>query len=292
MSTDFVTARFARIALVVAVIVTTTAIGTRVWRDRTSPPVAAGTPAGADTLIATLETRLQASPDDAESWRLLAGALFQARRFDKAAIAYRRLATLAPANADHWSSLGEALVLAGPGDVPGAALTAFAKAVAIDPKEPRARYFLGVARDIKGDHRGAIADWLALLGDTPAGAPWDADVRRTIEQVATKHGIDVAGQLAALRPDPAAATARPSRSGAAAASAVQQTAMIAARIDGLAAKLEADPTNVEGWMMLMRNYVALGRMRDAQAARTTALAANPGSAAEIEQAARELAIPR
>ncbi|MFX7549094.1 hypothetical protein ABTJ50_22380, partial [Acinetobacter baumannii] len=77
-------------------------------------------------------------------------------------------------------------------------LNAFRRAVAIDPKDPRARYFLAVARDLKGEHRGAIDDWLALLKDTPPGAPWEADLRRTIEQVGKINHIDVAQQLSAI----------------------------------------------------------------------------------------------
>ena len=81
--------------------------------------------------------------------------------------------------------------------MPPAALDAFKRAVALDPKDPRARYFLAVEKDLKGDHQGAIADWLALLKDTPAGAPWDNDLQRTIEQVGKINKIEVAKQIAA-----------------------------------------------------------------------------------------------
>src|SRR3546814_14962798 len=60
-----------------------------------------------------------------------------------------------------------------------------------DLKEPRARYFLAVKKDLAGDHRGAIDDWFALLADTPQGAPWEPDLRRTIEQVGAIHQIEV-----------------------------------------------------------------------------------------------------
>ena len=53
----------------------------------------------------------------------------------------------------------------------------------LDPQDPRARYFLAVKKDIDKDHEGAIAAWLDLLADSPPGAPWEADLVRTIEQV-------------------------------------------------------------------------------------------------------------
>src|SRR3546814_10904696 len=83
--------------------------------------------------------------------------------------------------------------------MPAAASEAFDKAIALDAKDPRARYFLAVRKDIGGDHRGAIDDWFALLADTPRGAPWEADLRRTIEQVGAIHKIEVAGRPDAAR---------------------------------------------------------------------------------------------
>src|SRR3546814_15157019 len=84
--------------------------------------------------------------------------------------------------------------------MPAAASEAFDKAIALDANDPRARYFLAVRKDIGGDHRGAIDDWFALLSDTPRGAPWEADLRRTIEQVGAIHKIEVEDRPAATRP--------------------------------------------------------------------------------------------
>ena len=78
--------------------------------------------------------------------------------------------------------------------MPPAALEAFRKAAALDPKDPRARYFLAVEKDLAGDHEGALTAWLALLAETPPGAPWEADLERTIEQVGNvaqhRHAAD------------------------------------------------------------------------------------------------------
>ena len=118
-----------------------------------------------------------------------------------------KAADASPRNAVLWSSLGEALVMASEDDpMPPRALAAFKKAASLDPKDARARYFLAVNRDIGGDHKGAIDDWLALLAETPPGAPWEADLKRTIEQVGKINNIDVAPRIAAAlskRPAPA-----------------------------------------------------------------------------------------
>jgi cytochrome c-type biogenesis protein CcmH len=303
---DTTTARFSRIALVGAALLAVTAIGVKLWRDR-GPGVAtasAATPNGPQdvgAMISSLEAKLKADPNDAEGWRMLGWSFFQTQRYAEAAMAYKRATALKPDNADYWSSLGEALVTAGPGTVPAEARAAFEKAVALDPKDPRARYFIGVAKDMAGDHKGAIDDWFALLKDTPAGAPWEADVRRTIQAVGEKDKIDVATRLAALKPaapvpgTAAAAIPGPDPDQMRAATqlpAGQQEAMIAGMVEGLAAKLKANPRNVEGWIMLMRSYTTLGRGSDAGVAYRAAVAANPGAKAELEDAAKTLGVAR
>ena len=215
-------------------------------------------------------------------------------------MAYERAAKLDPSKPDYWSSLGESLVMAGPGTVSPDAKSAFDKAIALDPKDPRARYFLGVAQDMAGDHSGAIDAWFALLRDTPAGAPWEADVRRTIEQVGKKDGIDVGPRLAALRPlgapapdSAGAAISGPTADQVRAASSIPpgaQQQMIAGMVEGLATKLKADPKNVEGWIMLMRSRVQLGQQPEARTALASAKSANPGAAAKLDDVAKELGL--
>ena len=79
--------------------------------------------------------------------------------------------------------------------MPKQAAEAFDKAIALDAKDPRARYFVAVRKDLAGDHQGAVNDWLALLKDTPKGAPWENDLIRTIEQVGKINNIDVAARV-------------------------------------------------------------------------------------------------
>lgn len=301
---DTTTSRFSRIALIGAALLAVSAIGVKLWRDRApeTPTATAPAPTGPQdvgAMISSLEAKLKADPNDAEGWRMLGWSFFQTQRYAEAAMAYKRATVLKPDNADYWSSLGEALVTAGPGTVPTEARAAFDKAVALDPKDPRARYFIGVSKDLAGDHKGAIDDWFALLKDSPAGAPWEADVRRTIEAVGAKDKIEVATRLAALRPaatasgPAAAAIPGPNAEQMRAASQLpsgQQEAMIAGMVEGLAAKLKANPKNVEGWIMLMRSYTTLGRSSDAGVAYRAAVAANPGAKGQLDEAAKTLGI--
>jgi cytochrome c-type biogenesis protein CcmH len=265
---------FARIALISAAVVAIAAVGLSLRGDGVDSGSSATSTTQASTgdvnnSIAELEAKLKDNPNDAKGWQTLGWALMQTEKFAEAGQAYARATQIDPKKSEYWSALGEARVLAGPGDVSAEAKTAFEKSVALDPKDPRARYFIGVAQDIAGDHKSAIDGWLALLADTPSGAPWEADVRRLIKEVGEKEKIEVASRLAAIRPAPATggaaiATAaipgvsRDQMQAGAQLPKGQQEAMIAGMVDGLEAKLKANPKNESGWIMLMRSRVQLG----------------------------------
>lgn len=305
---------FGRIALIAAAAIALVAIGFQVWKSRTPAGGATSTAAatadmpaqaGVDTMIAGLEKKLEDNPKDAEGWRMLGWSYYRTERFADAAKAYRRATEIDPNSADGWSALGEVLVLSapptGPAAVPDEAVAAFNRALAIDKADPRARYFLAVKKDLTGDHKGAIDDWIALLKDTPAGAPWEGNVRQTIHQVATEHKIDVSGRIPAPAAPPQSAVSEaipgPTREQMAAASAMspgEQDAMARGMVDSLAAKLKADPRNADGWMRLMRSYMVLGDQGAAGKAlgdARTALAGDKASVDRIGDAARQLGVP-
>ncbi len=295
-----------RAILIAAFVLLAAAIGYAIWRDSApaaSDPAVQGTAAPSDQLAA-LEARTRSEPNSAEAWTALGAARFDLGDFAGAAAAYEKGVAIAPESAGLWSALGEARVMASDRDpMPPAALAAFQKAIALNAKDPRARYFMAVKKDIGGDHKGAIEDWFALLADTPQGAPWEADLRRTIEQVGQIHKIDVAARLTATRPRaltademPVAARAipGPSRSDMEAASQLpkgQQDAMIEGMVSGLEAKLKANPADIDRWIMLMRSRMTLGETAKAAQALKDGIAANPGAAGRLKAQAQLLGVP-
>lgn len=298
---------FGRIALILAALVAAAAIGIAVMRNRAeAPPISstATTPVGdVPTMIAQLEARLKQDPKSAQGWQLLGWSYFETGRYGDAAKAYARAAALEPANATYWSALGEALVLSGPGGVTEEAEQAFRKALAIEPKDHRARYFIGVKKDLAGDHKGAVDDWIAVLKDTPAGAPWGLPVRELLDKVAKANGIDISGRVPPPSAAPAAdgvATAAipgPTREQMQAARALppgQQDAMVRGMVEGLAAKLKANPNNADGWIRLMRARMVLGESGAATQALRDGRGAFAGDAkqqARLSDAARTLGVP-
>lgn len=276
-----------------------------------APPPASGS-AEVAQLIAGLEARMQQTPNDPEGWRMLGWSYFQTGRYGDAAAAYARAIAINPDGSGYQSAYGEALVQDAGGQVTAAAAAAFEKAVQADGNDARARYFLGVRKAEQGDRKGAIEDWLRLLADSPADAPWLPQLRAAIEQAAREAGIDIAARLAATRP---AGNARvpgiPDQVAAAAAAssaptpsreqmeAVQQMApadqqaMIRGMVERLAERLQANPKDEAGWLRLMRARQVLGEAAAARAARDSALAAFAGDAAaqaRIKAAAAEMGL--
>jgi cytochrome c-type biogenesis protein CcmH len=298
------------LGLVAVVVLAATGLYLKIGR----PEATGATPASAEALppghpngevaamIGQLEARMKQAPGDAEGWRMLGWSYLQVGRNADAAQAYGRAAALDPHNGEYLSAQGEATVLAAQGQVTPAAEQIFRKAVSLDPADPRARYYLAIARDQKGDAKGAMDDWIALLKSAPPDAPWAGEVRAFVEKVAAERHVDLTGRL----PPAPAATASAGPSGPAPGPTSDQVAaagqmspqdrqaMIQGMVEKQAAGLKANPHDREGWERLMRARMVLGQTdlaarayRDA----AKAFAGSPADQAALRQTAAGLGIP-
>lgn len=291
-----------RIALLIAALVLVAVVVISVSRGTGTQEAAKAADAPAGTSIEALEKQAQASPNDADAWAKLGEAYFQVGRFADAVGAFDKASAIDPNQAVLWSALGEARAMASQRDpMPAEAAAAFERALALDPQDPRARYFLAVKKDLDEDHEGAIRDWLALLGDTPQDATWRDDLIGTIEQVGKINKIDVAERIAEAgeqspapaMPMAARAIPGPSSQDLAAAAAIppsEQREMAEGMVSRLESRLKGDAGNIDGWIMLMRSRVTLNQPEKASQALRDAVAANPGKADMLRQQASILGI--
>jgi cytochrome c-type biogenesis protein CcmH len=277
------------------------------------PAAQAAADAEIGRLVTGLETRLAEKPEDAEGWRMLGWSYYNLRRFDESAKAYARAVALAPEGPGYQSAYAEALVQVAQGQVTPEAVAAFQRAAAQDSSDARARYYLGIQKAQGGNLTGALDDWISLLGESAADAPWVPQLRGIIEATAREAQVDVSARLAAIRPPasggasvtsppppatgaPAGVLPGPSADQAAAVQALppaQQQQMIRGMVEGLAERLKTNPKDEAGWMRLMRARTVLGDAAAARAARDSALKAFAGDAAaqsRIRAAAAEMAI--
>lgn len=207
------------------------------------------------TLVERLAERMKERPDDARGWRLLGRSLSSLERFSEAARAYGRAAELLPADADLKSLQGEALAAASRGTVTPEAEHLFAAALRIDPGEPRSRFYLGLAALQKGDRDGALARWRALEAASPDDAEWLPALRRRIASLAP--GTEPGTPPGPTREDVAAAERMLPE---------ERAQMIRGMVEGLAARLQENPDDAEGWARLARSWRVLGEPEKERAA--------------------------
>ena len=140
---------------------------------------------------AKLDGELSAKPSAAGFKRLASLYLLQ-QSYDNAAAALQRAILLGDHDADSWAELGEAQVLASGGAVTPQALAAFAQALEIDPRAPRARFYAGMAEAQIGHLKAAAAIWRDLEKDSAADAPWLPLLRRNLAELGRRGGFDPA----------------------------------------------------------------------------------------------------
>jgi len=233
-------------------------------------------------LINQVEEHLAKNPNDGAGWQVIAPVYMRLGRFDDAVMALRKSLALNGESATRDSDLGEALVAAANGVVTDEAKKLFVRAVALDGRESKARYFLGLADEQDGNREAAAEKWRALLKDAPPNAPWAGFVREALARVT--------GQ-----PPPAAGAAPTAEQMAAAEDmpAAQREQMVRGMVAKLADRLHTDGSDVDGWLRLVRAYVILGDQDSARRATADAkrsLAQHPDQVKRVDDLARSLGL--
>src|SRR5947207_9010050 len=138
---------------------------------------------GLDTLVAQVEAHLAKNPEDGRGWEVVAPVYMRFGRFEDAVKARRNAIRLNGASADREADLGESLMALANGVVTDEAKAAFERALALDAKLPKARFFLGVAAHQDGQGDKAVSIWRNMLSDAPPDSPWAGMVRETLARV-------------------------------------------------------------------------------------------------------------
>ncbi len=256
-----------RLLLVAATVVLFLGIGAGTYLVVGRPALAVRSLEGADKrdlngLIALLVTRVHAAPDDLRGWVFLGKAYLSAGDGEDSAKAFARAIALTEKakrpDPNLYSAYGEALTRA-TGTVPPEAQAAFARTLALNPKDFAARYYLGMAFMAQGENARAIAMWQSLVADAPPSAPWRQQLVDRIASLTASSG--------AAPPD------------------------IGAMVAGLDARLKQNPDDPAGWQRLVRAYHVLGDDAKAHAALADARAAmakNADALAALSAEAKEL----
>jgi cytochrome c-type biogenesis protein CcmH len=247
-------------------------------RSATAPSQAAPDPQQAEVavLVAQLERRMAERPEDPVGWRLLGHAQAGLGRWSDSARSYGRAVGAGGGNAETLAAWAEALIFAAGGTVSPPAAELLRRALEVDPKEPRARYYQGLAKLQAGDTAGALALWRALAAEAPQDAPWAAFLAERIRlgegmTAPPGPGADDVAVAEDLTPE-------------------QREAAIRGMVQRLADRLEREPEDVEGWLRLAHSYGVLGQPEERRAALERAAGLAPARAdIQLELAGAEAA---
>ena len=202
-----------------------------------------------------LAEALKTNPSNVDNWLLYARTISMLGDWQLAGDAYRHAIELGEKAADVFASYGEMLVLAANGIVSPAAHDAFATALAGDPKNEVARYYLALADSQAGKPKQAIDEFLALAADIPADSSMRDEIVLRIAEAAKAGGLAMpllpvgatppvgadAGDLAAVAQMPK--------------SERQDTIR---ELAALATHTQGEPNDVDGWLRLANAYARLG----------------------------------
>ena len=246
-----------------------------------SPPSASATQSAARSKTWSPRSKpiSKTIPETAAAGRCLHRSICSSAATRIRSIAWRSTLKLLGESADREANLGEALMAEANGVVTADAKAAFMRAVTLDNTTVSARYYLGTAAEQDGKREEAAKIWRDLIAEAPAGAHWVSDVRAALARVEANPAAPPPGPSAAQI---AAATEQ---------SPDQQTAMIRGMVDGLAARLKQDGSDLDGWVRLVRSYKVLGEPDKAQAAISDAqhaLANDPDKRKRLDVALKEL----
>lgn len=151
--------------------------------DLLSAPAVDGGPSTGE-LIAKLDQHLKKNPRDPQGWVLLGDTYGNVGKFADAADAYGRALELnlsLDVQTELYARRAEAFVLMSEGLVTETAKFDIARALAIDPSHPVARYYQGLAFFQSGRSAAGLETWSKLYEDLPADLAWRDQLQGEIE---------------------------------------------------------------------------------------------------------------
>ena len=139
-------------------------------------------------MVDSLAARMKERPDDGEGWTMLARSYTVLGRFGEAVPAYAKAAVLLPTNAGLLADYADA-VAAQKGTVGNPeSLALIDRALAADPKHPKALALAGTAAYDRGDFAGAVVRWQKIADTLPAGSELLSQVQASIAEAKERMG--------------------------------------------------------------------------------------------------------
>ncbi|HJV74180.1 MAG TPA: c-type cytochrome biogenesis protein CcmI [Noviherbaspirillum sp.] len=136
-----------------------------------------------ESMVATLEQRMQNEPDNVEGWTILARTYSALGRYQQANEAYARLVKLVPNDASLYADYADTLAMAMDRSLQGGPEKLIERALAIDPKNIKALALSGSAAYERKDYALAAERWQKILPLVPPDSEMARSVTGNIAEV-------------------------------------------------------------------------------------------------------------
>lgn len=139
-----------------------------------------------DSMMAALETKLKAKPDDIEALYVLGRSYLALQRHAEAETTLAKAARLAPHEARMLSQYAEVLAMNNNGNLQGEARPLIEQALELDPEDEKALELAGLAAFQREEWAQAAHFWRRLLKRLPTDSEFHQDMSRAIQAAEEK----------------------------------------------------------------------------------------------------------
>jgi len=153
-------------------------VGMYAYQGSPDVPTGASGQSDVEDMVASLAKRLENNPDDLDGWKMLARSYSTLGDYNAAVLAFERVVELEQSqNAQSLVDLGAAMMARDNAPIEGRTSALFESALAIEPNNPSALFYAGIAALNRGNTDLAADRWEILLGLNPP-----AEIRSLLEQ--------------------------------------------------------------------------------------------------------------
>lgn len=145
---------------------------------QSSPDEGNFSPERIEANVAALAKRLEQTPDDVSGWTMLGRSYSSLGKYSEASAAYKKASELKPDDANLLADYAFTLAMASDKKLAGEPAAIVAKALKIDPDNPKALELSGTVAFEANDFPLAIKHWQRLLNKTPP----DSEIGRTLTE--------------------------------------------------------------------------------------------------------------
>ena len=203
-----------------------------------------------EAMAERLADHLKTKPDDAEGWTMLGRSYSVLERYPQALVAYQRVITLRPKDAQGYADYADALGRSQGSKLVGAPEGLIDQALQLDPDNAKALSLAGTVAFEKDDFAGAAQRWQRALSKVEPGSEMAKRLRGGVDEARQRAGLPalppeapVPSQVAAALVAPVSPVAADPAASAPAASAAGASVQVRITLaPALVAKAAPDDT--------------------------------------------------